>query len=289
LPYQTIFRFSAILITALLAWQLPGETEWKSVVASLGFGHFALSLFYARHQAGQLLTNRQFAIPLILTTLLGMGLYFRQFPLVFVFAVHHVCNEVYLMGRTLPGIQVRDKELFRWSTMLLHAFAYLTILRGYGAVAEMNPALLLTGYVVSLCLFLFALLRIRKSFDRISLIDNCSLEIGSILLVALSFVVQIGFLEVVCYHFVFWCFLPLPKLGQRGNGPVLSYLLLTAGATGLFLFLSPLGLRDYEIVGSVYFNQFLMWSYIHVVSSFALSRSHPQWISRWFWKPRAAA
>jgi len=289
LPYQTIFRFSAIIITALLAWLLPGETEWKSVVASLGFGHFALSLFYARRQASQLLTSRRFAIPLVLTTLLGIGLYFRQFPLVFVFAVHHVCNEVYLMGRTLPRIQGRGLEVFRWTTMLLHAFAYLTILRNYGAVAELNSTWLLAGYVGSLCLFLVALLRIRKSFDRISLIENSALEVGSVLLVGLSYLVQIGFLEVVCYHFVFWCFLPLPKLGERGNGPVVSYLLMTAGATGLFLLLSPLGFRNYEIGGSLYFNQFLLWSYIHVVSSFALSRSHPQWISRWFWKPKTVA
>lgn len=153
----------------------------------------------------------------------------------------------------------------------------------------MNSAWLLGGYAVSLCMFLIALVRVRKSFDRVSLIENRSLEIGSILLVVLSYYVQIGFLEVVCYHFVFWCFLPLPKLGQKGNGPGFQYLLMTAGATGVFLLLSPLGFRTYEIIASVFFNQFLLWSYIHVVSSFALSRSNPQWIARWFRKPRAAA
>ena len=42
-------------------------------------------------------------------------------------------------------------------------------------------------------------------------------------LLALSFVTPIRFLDVVCYHFVFWWFFPASNLAKRGRAAVAQY------------------------------------------------------------------
>ena len=41
-------RLSAIAITALLAIGVHDSTAWQSAVLSIGFGHYLLSVWYAR-------------------------------------------------------------------------------------------------------------------------------------------------------------------------------------------------------------------------------------------------
>ncbi len=52
---------------------------------------------------------------------------------------------------------------------------------------------------------------------------------------------------------------------------------------GISFLLSPAGLiGDYPFRNSVYMQQFILWSHIHITSSFFLSSAHLAWITRWF-------
>jgi hypothetical protein len=288
-------RLSAIAIAVLFAIALRDELTWQSAVMSIGFGHYLLSIWYARARLSGLGREWRTATVALATIITGSMLYLTTFPLFVYFAAHHVFNEVYITAdhsRRLP--QIRRRQL-RTMAIVLHTLLYFTLLRGdlanvfarHSYLASVADFEIVTRYlVVTLSMayvgYFVMLLRQRDALDTRSLLELSVFEIAGLVLLAVSFATPIRFLDVVCYHFVFWWFYPANKLAQRGRGAVYQYAALMAAFVGGSFLFSPAVVPDYPLRDSIYLKQFLLWSHIHITSSFFLSNAHPEWIRKWF-------
>jgi hypothetical protein len=276
-------RLAAIAITALLAIAVRDSIAWQSAVLSIGFGHYLLSVWYARSKLAIVATHWSTAVPMAAAVVIGSVLYIGRFPLIIYFAAHHVFNEVYLTGEKLKGLNANQVRLYRATAIPLQTFLYFYLLRSELNIRYLQDSVLLAALVVTYVCYLMLLLSLRKSIAVRSLLELASFEIAGFVVLAASFITPIRFLDVVCYHFVFWWFYPATKMAARGMGVVLTYAVQMTILIGIAFLLSPAGLiGDYPFRNSVYMQQFILWSHIHITSSFFLSSAHPAWITRWF-------
>jgi hypothetical protein len=283
-------RLSAIAITVIVAVALREDTRWRSTVLSLGFGHYLLSLWYARRKFAAVASGWNTALPMMAAIAGGAALYFGRFPLVVYFAVHHVFNEVYVNSDILRNLTDRKQMIYRASAIPLQTLLYFYILRSENPIRFLNQDALLAGLILSYVCYVGVLLWLRTSLAARDLIELSILEIVGLAAVVVSVFVPIRFLDVVCYHFVFWWFYPAVKLAAKSRVAVFSYAALTALLVAISFLLSPAGLiGDYPFRDSLYLQQFFLWSHIHITSSFFLSAAHPAWIRRWFTQRELAA
>lgn len=286
MPLHSMIRLAAILITSVFVVATNrNETAWLSMVYILGFGHYFMSLLYSKKQVKQVLERPYSRWSLVGLFLLGFFTYRYQFPLVIYFGIHHAFNEVYLLNRTIrPQVQDQIKAL-RTAGVLLNFLVYLFLLRGYPELQLMNAKIILFFVSFSYVFFFYILFKLRTDLKVLELIDNCALEVLSIFFLIGSFFFSIRFTDIVCFHFFFWMLYPVPKLIRTERLALYRYLGLTILTLVPAFLLSPYGLVSYGLQGSFFQNQFILWSFIHITVSFALSDSHPAWITRWF-KPR---
>ncbi len=287
-------RLAAIALAVLAAVGIRNDVAWQSTVTSIGFGHYLLSIWYARGRLSKLGAEWSTALPTLGAVIVGTILYAIGFPLIIYFAAHHVCNEAYIVAT--DGLSPRSERRLRLTAIALHTLLYFALLRsefaevfvrrGYlASVADMQRpgAWFFAPLAIAYVSYFAMLWAVRRRLDRRSLLELSVVEIAGLGLLAASFWTPIRFLDVVCYHFVFWWFYPASKLAVRGGGrAVLQYAAWMAALVGATFLLSPAVLPDYPFRDSVYLKQFLLWSHIHITSSFFLSNAHPAWIRRWF-------
>jgi hypothetical protein len=294
-------RLSAIAIAFMVAIAARDDVTWQSAVLSIGFGHYLLSIWYARGKLAALGADWGTAIATLAAVLAGGILYVARFPLFVYFAAHHVCNEVYINSTISDCLPIDRRRRFRAMALALHTLLYFTLLRGdvaellvrRGVITSVIDFGMLTPYLSALLLLAYVgyfgmLLRLRDELGTRALLELSVFEIAGLALWAVSFATPIRFLDVVCYHFVFWWFFPAVRLAQKGPAAVLRYAAsMSLLVIGTFL-LSPAVIPDYPLRNSVYMQQFVLWSNIHITSSFFLSNAHPNWIRKWFMPRRSA-
>lgn len=300
LPLHSIIRLISILLVLLITSLWPDPVFWSSIAMSLGLGHYLLSVIYAQRQISQAFVQPHSAKTLVALLLLGSTLYLCHFPLVIFFGLHHVFNEVYIVNRVITNEQTPGARTFRTSGVVLNFFIYFVVLRkdpdlqnlafelqkldflNTSALKSVLTNVLLTGFIGSCVFFVVSLWNVKPRLKGAKLIDGFAFEVIGLGLVVVSFYVQILFLHVVFYHFVFWVLYPIAKISKQGRKPLARYFVETFASTALFLALSPIGISAYVLHGSFFFRQFFLWSYLHITSSFAFSNAHPNWIVRWF-------
>jgi hypothetical protein len=285
LLHHTTIRLVSILIVASLAGLLSDYHIWNNFVFSFGFCHYAMALYYSKNKATQMLSQPSSYMPLVIVLMFGGLLYWRDFSLVIYFAAHHMFNEVYLMKFSNRVEDHPSMSRLRTSSLFLNLFVYLVLLQDHRDLRLLDPRLFYSGLALSIASYVFYLTAVRSSMTRLELIDASAFELIGLLLVGLSFFVKITFLQIVCYHFVFWVLYPMGKIRAQGSGELTRYLGWTAGLTAFFFLLSPVGLLRHSPIAALFYPQFILWSYIHITISYALSSSHPEWITRWF-KPQ---
>nr|CAA9213311.1 putative membrane protein [uncultured Armatimonadetes bacterium] len=292
IPLHSLMRLGAVGVAVLLAAATGGKTPWLEIAFSLGFGHYLLSLLYAKKQIARVVREPQ-TLAACAVLVAGAGaLYVNGFSLVIYFGVHHVFNEVYLLGRAVRLDDGADARRLRLWSILLNFFIYFGLLRHHAELGfvprETLVNVLLAGLAVGYPAFFFYLLRLRRSLTTAQLVDLCTFEVLGFLLLVVSCFVNIWFVQIVFYHFVFWALFPLPRMAAQGRGPALTYVALNVAATAFFLLLSPLALLPVHLSAGQWDAQFRFWSYLHITLSFALSTAHPAWITRWFQSRPAA-
>jgi hypothetical protein len=279
-------RLASVVLTAVL-FSLLSKTSFVWVTYSLGFSHYALSLHYSRDQVMGL-ARRGVALPMVLLVSLGAGLYWTRFSLLAYFAIHHAFNEGYLLRDSTPSRDTRAAQ-FRGSAALLHLCLYLVLLRHEPELPFTGAALPLALLLVSYAVFGVCLVRLRPLTTGTDIVQSCAFEVIALGLVVASFYTRFTFLQLVLYHFILWALLPLEKMRVRGIPHFAEYVGLQVLVTAAFVALSPIGLHWTRANPVSFAQQFILWSYIHITASFALSRAHPDWIIRWFQpRPRSA-
>ncbi len=289
MPVYAPLQFLSAAITAALYLLFPISTHWYALVFSLGFGHYLLALVYSRRQIKQIATTPHALAPLAMIIAMGTFLYLKQFPLYIYFGVHHVFNEVYLRRRSLIPDDAPTANRFTAAAVILHFVAYFLLLRARPIADSGYLPLVLTILVLAAAGYGYGLMRLRSALTRAQVVDLCAFELTVLALVPVAFHYPFTLEQIVCYHFLFWMLYPLHRFRSRGRGAgVAPYVLMTAASVALFLLVSPLGPAAYQIPVRVFMEQFVLWSYVHITISFAVSTSHPDWIVRWF-QPRIAA
>lgn len=91
---------------------------------------------------------------------------------------------------------------------------------------------------------------------------------------------------MVLYHFVFWALYPLPRMMKKGFGEAGKYIGINVALSVGFILISPAAFIPVHASMPMWFTMFMVFSYLHITMSFALSTAHPAWITRWV-QPRA--
>jgi hypothetical protein len=301
MPIYFILRVASILATLLVVAYSPTQKILLNIVYSLALAHYVLAFVYSRRQITDAFRQPYGLVPLLSIVFLGAGLYAGQFSLLFFFGLHHAFNEAFIMRATLSADDPDVKSL-RGSAVLVHFLLYLFILRrqagftlgssnpfytfvtGYGAVSKYLPFILLVGALVaSYGVFFYYLYRLRRLLTARTLIENCGLEILGLVVAAASFTVFFSYLYFVLYHVVFWSLFPLPKISAAGKAQLGWYLGLSAACVAAFVVISPIGpVFTSRYAAYLFQKQFILWTYIHITSSFLLSNAHPEWIVNLF-------
>lgn len=276
-------RSASVIITSLLVVLVTNYDHWVSLVIGFGFAHYLLSFYYARAGIRAAVTQLPMLVPLASLCALLVVVYFLGFPLEIYFGIHHACNEGYLRRNNSQG-QGSDPEQLKAARTLLHLAAYLCILRFDPMVSQLPAAFLWSFLVIAAVIYLVAFLAARAVAPpgRAGLLGESGVELVALLMVGVSFLTQITFLQVVMYHFVLWTIAPIPAIRERGMNQLAEYVLLTAGSLLFFIALIMSQLFSSYLSLSFFYSQFIIWSYIHITTSFALSSSHPQWIVNLF-------
>jgi len=284
---HSITRIAAMFLVLMFSMSIQDELIWKSLIISIGMGHYLIAFWYARNHLIHVVNQVDLRIPFALLCIGAFLLYWDRFSLVIYFGFHHVFNEVYLLNRINKNKKVPKLQYFRNSSIFLNIFIYIIVLRNDSELAFIGKGVMYGGLGVSLALFAYYFMEIRKQMKFGELLDNCIFEVLGFVLIAASFFVEIKFLHVVLYHFFFWMFYPVPRMLTHGKNVVRNYIGLTLVCTVPFIIASPIGIVSYDLKHSLFYALFIIGSYVHITLSYALSDSHPNWILRIF-NPKAA-
>ena len=279
-------RTASIAITALLVMLIGNANQWIALVIGFGFAHYLLSFYYARSGIRIAISNPSLLLPLVSLGALLAAVYFLDFPLEVYFGIHHACNESYLK-RSHSSNGIGNTAQLPAARALLHLAAYLCILRLDPEIGQIPEAFLWSFLAIAALLYLYQFrATLQKGVTGISdVVRDSSVELMALILVGLSLFTHITFLQFVMYHFVLWTIIPVPGIKQQGKNQLAEYGLLTVGTLLFFIVLIANQLFSSYLNLSFYYSQFIVWSYIHITTSFALSSAHPKWIVGLFRAP----
>ena len=273
-------RLAAGAITAAICW-LEGHSNSRFLwlTYSVGFTHYALALCYSSRQLRAVAETPAQILSVTGLGLFSLFLYQVDFPLIAYFGLHHSLNEAYADSGS-----VRSSETSRLAAAaaVFQATAYLTALRASPELAGIDPRWTWSTAAIAALWFAAELYRFNRLHPGTAHADRYAPAIMATILIALSVLVRLTFIQVVLYHFILWALLPVERFRARGKAALGRYVLLSAAVTGLALLVSPLGPRSLRVALGSFSEQFLFWSYAHITMSFALSDAHPAWIVRLF-------
>jgi|GEM_PF-2482423 len=279
---HSIERIASVLVVAAIACVVADSRTWMALVISAATGHYLLSVGYSRKQIAQVCSRPGPLAGFLALILAGIFLYRGGFPLIVIFGIHHVFNEVYLLDRTLKLRDRGEAAFFRTSSILVNFSLYFATVRSYEELHWINHMFLFASVAVTCVLFLVALTRVRQVVEPSRILDCVIFEVVGLALLAVSFYRPINVFHVVLYHCVFWGVYPLQKMARQGAGEVGRYLGQNAVSIGAAFLVSPLAFVAVHFSDANWDAFFRFSSWLHIMMAFGLSTAHPAWITRLF-------
>jgi hypothetical protein len=280
MPHLFLTRSLSLALTAGIVAFSSDQRMWLSLLASIAFGHFFISLMYSKRQFASVAQRRQSWLPFILFAAAGTGLYWHNFPLGFYFMLHHAFNE---------GYSVQPLPQLRTSAAVMHFLLFAWMAREMIWVREIDSGLLLIAVHGATFYHLAHVVSARKVLGRARFFDVLGAELIGVAMIGATCFATFTAEQIACYHYVFWWFYPLSRMFASGGGRSLAqYAVITAGVTGLFVVLSPLKLVPFHFTAFEYTWFFTFQAFVHITLSFSLSRANPAWINRLFVPPAPA-
>lgn len=258
---------------------------------SVGFSHYLVGILYSRKQITHVLSQPSSRVPLLLLGLGGLGMYLNNFSLFLYFGLHHALNESYLGLRyQSSSLTEQNRKQLRAAGFIAHLSGYLLII--YTATLFGRPILLtVTGgiFIGSLIFYFHIIWKQRNGFSVKEFISSVFIEFVLILLVIVDLsVYNIQLYQIVLYHFVFWAIFPASNLLLRNQLKDLGlYLALTVITLFGFIAYSPVYTNSWFSGYYDYKYWFIIFSFVHITSSFAISGANPGWIRTIFNKTSA--
>lgn len=272
---QAIAIFSAWLIFELYFYQ-----KAVVIVFAISLSHYLLAFLYSKRQFVDAAHNPRRALWLLLLIGAAIALFYSESSLLYLFGLHHALNEAYINLRFASrSMTDRTRRLIQLLSFIAHLSAYMVVAQtGYIEKFPVVYTALLVTCIITTLLYLLVVVQLRSAFDKpIRALFTESL-ILPMLVVDLWFY-DIHAYQIVAYHFVFWVFFPaigmlkLPRLG-----PFALYSFLTVATIGAAIYVSPVVTRNWTDGYALFNQQFHFWSFIHIMTAFALSKANPVWL-----------
>ena len=282
MSYGTAARLFSIALTALFFATLHDRTLLFPIIASVGFGHYTLALWYSRRRVAALARTPSAYPAFALLTAFGVGLYMSGISILVYFIFHHVFNEVYARDRVVLLEAHPWGASFRTSAVVLNAALFLAAFRSQPLFQYTRYGVTLAALLAAYAAFFICLAKVRGALSRRELVDHCAFEIAGAGIVAVTFFVTLNALTLVIFHFVVWALIPVSAMRRAGRPALARYVALTALVTAASVAISPVGFQSFRVDSSAFAQAFFLASFLHISWSMALSDAHPAWIRRLF-------
>lgn len=289
----TIIRLISISIVALAYSQLSTAAFQASFISVL-YGHYSLSLYYAKDQCAKLARERSTWIPLAGLALLCAAYLFSGLyvvALVPFIGLHIALSETYMLNQAQSAHTAATPDAL-WhlnlSRFLTNVALYLLLLHDYPLFTVVPVEILYALVVGAYAYFFWKLPRANDKFNVSMRSSYLSFEVsGLAVAVALHLMhIPLSFQLFVFYHVLTWIIFPAISFHRRGDAPALRrFAVHTVVSTAFFFLLtSPLLLKENAVdLKSV----IPLWATLHFVTSFPLSRLNPRFITRFFYPEKS--
>lgn len=279
-----LFQILSVAVVAGIVIMCPAPNCWYPLFLSLAFTHYFLAIVYSRRQLSAVMAQRRSWTPFAVVVLAGAGLYAFHVPLYIYFSVHHAFNEAYMPFRSYPAGAKTDEAKWRAAGVVLHLSAIFLMIHGRQLAAGSSPMVaVLVVFLAAFCLYMYYVYRVRGQLNAGELMNLCTLEWLTLVVVGIALVYPITIYHVVFYHVAYWTVFPCVGMLKRGGwSSARSYAVLTAvSLAAMYALVHATVWTNYLGVDALY-RQFVIWSFVHITLSFATSRAQPGWIRHWF-------
>lgn len=276
----SLIRAASIVTVVALHEVLP-DMLYFSVFASILFGHYGLSLWYARRRAKPIVSGRvsiAALVALIVVVVLPPAL---AFPSLIVYhGIHNALSDGYMVAGGKPDqLDARQNRLL-WARMALIYAAYLVALRLDPEIAVIPDAVMIGAVALTFAAFIITLLPLAPSMGRRKVADMVAFEL---MWVGAAYVVSFGaprLFDLIFYHIMVWVFLPFLRIPTR-KGRINFAVQTVVAALIVFPFTPWVG-----VIPRLHFQFWVaacaLGGYLHVSTSFAFSPFNPRWVVRFF-------
>jgi hypothetical protein len=278
MPNLISIRWLAVLITLGLRLSLSGY-HFDQIFAGASYAHYFLYFWFTRNRVSVFAKNNGGWIApaaVLAGTMLFFSIHTYNVSLL-LFGTHTVLNDAYIFDRDRKtGTDGSDLFALR---LLGNAGVYLVMLWKNFESSPIFHALSVIGSVVGIFLFLFYVTRFLRAekVDRTRLKSVAYYELA---LVPLFFYAMsrgsLDFDDIVFYHLSFWFMGPFLAMFSNNKELAKPNRIIILQQT---IFISALGcLGANPLVLGVLDRSIPFFGYIHVCSSFFISRSNPAWL-----------
>lgn len=285
----TVYRITTFLFMFVVFANFSRNLVFDFYVAFL-FSHYILAVAYSGRQINSLKTDSRYYAPLIILTILTIGItyfgmLFRNPAIQIYFGIHFALSETYMALKGIPVPKLQSLTKIIASRILFNFFAYLVILRHTIPFVGNHIEIFLS---LALFFFVISVIFIVRS-DEITVENKRDLLIFEIVGLTIMMVLffssaVVPFWVATFYHIGMWLMFPAYNLPRDKSNRYLFYNVLlitlffifTPSAGSLQSVIEPMGKSTW-----VYFS--ILFAYVHITSSFALSAMNPKFIRRWFY------
>jgi hypothetical protein len=280
----TVYRLTSFFFL-LVTFVLLSHELFFDLYVSVLFCHYILAVTYSGGQLKKLNGSKRYYIPLVILIILGVVITQWTYPAIGVyFGIHYALSETYMV---LKGVHAPNPYSFSKiiaTRFLFGLFSYLVILR-----YQLDFVDLYIEYFFGLALLFFV-----ASFICVLINKDMSGEnkknliifelVGLVIMLVLFFYsVDVPFYVLVFYHITMWLIFPAHSLPRNKSN---RYLLYNGVLITLFFILTP-SVELHDLVPSLsrdsWMGLSILFGYVHITISFALSAMNPEYIRRWFY------
>jgi len=258
------------------------------LVSVLAFSHYFIALIYSKKYLSASVRSTKGATGLLFLTILGFyfGIQYKEY-IALVFGVHHILSEVYLVhDKRFQGNIGPRYGLFTVSRIILGLSVYCNIVRHHRLLDHIPSSLLINSLLASCILFIAAFYLNKGYFEKKQINDIAVFEGIGIIFALASYTlfpnIKILPMHIIIYHAVFWMFYPLKGLSQAGKNQMFKYVGITLVVTLAFIILAVKPMLSGRAGFNFWWNIFVIWGYVHILQSIALSTSNPLPLVRLF-------
>jgi len=276
--YFSIVKILSTLGVVSLYFAVPNH---RILVVVITVSHYLIGLIYSKKQLFNSFHSIKGATGILALTTLGIycGIGFEEY-LIWVFGFHHILTEVYLVHDMRFQKKVGPRYgLFTISRMLLGFSVYFNIVRHNYLLDFVPDNVFEVSLFISGIFFIIALYLNKDYFEKKQIKDIVTFESIGVLFVLASYIyfphINIHPIHIVMYHAVFWVIYPLKGLAKTGTNQVFKYVGITLVVNLAFMILAVKPMLHDQAGFAFWWSIFVIWGYIHILQSFALSTSNP--------------